>query len=244
VDAEAATQPHLVPAMPIGPAKSLRQYLDVVPRHGSTTDAITDALREAILDGSLPPSSWLREDDLARQLRVSRTPVREALRRLSDEHLAVRAAHRGTIVAPMSLDDVLAVYAVRETLEGLAARMATSRQPAGIVDALLDVQGRMTEAVETGDYAGARRLNLDFHRVLRDGTGNPYLQRFLVQVEHAVRRFATSTLEAPGRAVAALIEHQGIIEAVASGDADAAARRATEHMRRAREVRIQRISGL
>jgi DNA-binding GntR family transcriptional regulator len=224
--------------------KSLRQYLDEAPRHGSTTDAITDALREAILDGSLPPSTWLREEDLARQLHVSRTPVREALRRLSDERLTVRSAHRGTIVAPMNLDDVLAVYGVRETLEGLAARMTAARQLAGIVDQLLDVHRRMVTAVEREEFAAARRLNLDFHRVLRDGTGNPYLQRFLVGVEHAVRRFTNSTLEAPGRAAAALAEHQGIIEAVASGDPDLAARRATEHMRRAREVRIQRISGL
>jgi DNA-binding GntR family transcriptional regulator len=56
---------------------------------------------------------------------VSRTPVREALRRLADERLAIRLANRGTIVAPMSLDDVLAVYLVREQLEGLAAQRAT-----------------------------------------------------------------------------------------------------------------------
>jgi DNA-binding GntR family transcriptional regulator len=238
---ESIAEPVPVPALP---STSLHQYLAEAPPHGSTTDAITDALREAILDGSLPASSWLREDDLARELRVSRTPVREALRRLSDEHLVVRSAHRGTIVAPMSLDDVLAVYAVRETLEGLAARMTAARQPAGVVEALISVQSQMTSAVEAENYAQARRLNLDFHRVLREGTGNPYLQRFLVEVEHAVRRFTGSTLEAPGRAAAALLEHQGIIEAVASGDAEVAGQRAAEHMRRAREVRIQRISGL
>lgn len=221
---------------------TLRQYLEKAPEHGSTTDAITDALREAILDGRLPPSAWLREDDLARQLLVSRTPVREALRRLSDEQLTVRSAHKGTIVAPMSLDDVLAVYAVRETLEGLAARMTAARQPPGIVKALFEAHGQMTAAVERENYALARQLNLDFHRLLRDGTGNAYLQRFLVQVEYAVRRFESSTLEAPGRASAALAEHQGIITAVAAGDGDLAAQRATEHMRRAREVRIQRIS--
>jgi DNA-binding GntR family transcriptional regulator len=221
---------------------TLRQYLEKAPEHGSTTDAITDALREAILDGRLPPSAWLREDDLARQLLVSRTPVREALRRLSDEQLTVRSAHKGTIVAPMSLDDVLAVYAVRETLEGLAARMTAARQPPGIVEALFEAHGQMTAAVERENYALARQLNLDFHRLLRDGTGNAYLQRFLVQVEYAVRRFESSTLEAPGRASAALAEHQGIITAVAAGDVDLAAQRATEHMRRAREVRIQRIS--
>lgn len=224
--------------------RTLRQYLEDAPEHGSTTDAITIALREAILDGVLPPSSWLREDDLARELHVSRTPVREALRRLSDEQLTIRSAHRGTIVAQMSLDDVLAVYAVRETLEGLAARMTAARQPAGVVEALLDVHGKMSDAITAGDIASARKLNLDFHRILRDSTGNPYLQRFLIQVEHAVRRFERSTLESPGRADEALSEHKGIIAAVAAGDADLAEQRARDHMRRAREVRISRLSGL
>jgi DNA-binding GntR family transcriptional regulator len=241
MELESESVDDLVPVATL-PSKSLRQYLDDAPQHGTTTDAITEALREAILDGSLPPSSWLREDDLARQLQVSRTPVREALRRLSDEQLTVRSAHRGTIVAPMSLDEVLAVYAVRETLEGLAARMTAARQPPGVVAQLLNVHGQMVIAVEDEDYVLARRLNLDFHRVLRDGTGNPYLQRFLVQVEHAVRRFATTTLEAMGRGVAALVEHQGIIEAVAAGDAGLAGQRAAEHMRRAREVRVQTLS--
>jgi DNA-binding GntR family transcriptional regulator len=226
------------------PPKSLRQHLEEVPQHGSTTDAVTDALREAILDGSLPPSSWLREDELATQLRVSRTPVREALRRLGDEHLTVRSAHRGSMVAPMSLDDVLAVYAVREALEALAARMTAARQPPGIVETLLDVHSRMSDAVEQGDFSLARQLNFEFYRAIRDGSGNPYLQRFLQQVEHAIRRFTSSTLDSPARATEVLKEHQGIIEAVAAGDPDLAAQRAAELVRRAREVRIQRIYGI
>lgn len=227
-----------------GDVKGLREYLDKAPVHGSTTDAITDALREAILDGALPPSSWLREDEIARELKVSRTPVREALRRLADEHLTVRSAHRGTVVAAMSLDDILAVYSVRESLEALAARMTALRQPPGTLEALLDVQSRMDAAADSGDLKALPRLNLDFHRVLRDGSGNPYLQRFLIQVEHAVRRFAHSTFEAPGRPQGVLAEHQAIIAAIAAGDADLAAQRAGEHMRRAREVRLQRLAAI
>lgn len=224
--------------------KGLREYLDKAPVHGSTTDAITDALREAILDGALPPSSWLREDEIARELNVSRTPVREALRRLADEHLTVRSANRGTAVAAMSLDDILAVYSVRESLEALAARMTALRQPPGALEALLDVQAKMVAAAESADMKALASLNLDFHRVLRDGSGNPYLQRFLIQVEHAVRRFAQSTFESPGRPREVLAEHQAIIAAIAAGDPALAAERAGEHMRRAREVRLRRLSAI
>jgi DNA-binding GntR family transcriptional regulator len=237
------SSPHAGEVYPPGaerPAsRNLREYLEATPAHGSTTDAVTDALREAILDGALPPSTWLREDELATQLRVSRTPVREALRRLTDEHLTVRETHRGTVVAPMTLDDILAVYAVRETLEGLAARMAARRRPPGTVEALASVHSRMLEAAERSDALALSQLNLEFHRILRESSGNPYLDRFLTQVEHAVRRFGRSTYDTPGRTEAALAEHSAIIGAVASGDADLAAKHATEHMQHARNVRIQ-----
>lgn len=221
----------------------LRDYLQGVPSYGSTTDAITDVLREAILDGVLSPSSWLREDELATELSVSRTPVREALRRLADDHLVVRLANRGTIVAPMSIDDVLAVYLVREQLEGLAARLATLRQPPGLLTALLETHEKMVAETPDHDVAVLARLNLTFHRLLREASENPYLDRFLIQVEHAVRRFGRSTYESPERLQQTLAEHKAIIDAIASGDADTAAERATEHMRRARDARVRSIMG-
>jgi DNA-binding GntR family transcriptional regulator len=221
------------------PDSGIRVYLDAVPAHGSATDAVTDALREAILDGALTPSKWLREDELARQLSVSRTPVREALRRLTDEGLTVRDPHRGTMVAQMSLDDILAVYHVRETLEGLAARTAALRRPPGLVDALQDMHQQIVDRVAAGDIGAVARLNLEFHRLLRDATDNRYLERFLMQVEHAVRRFGRSTYELPSRAQEAIDEHGAIVAAVAAGDAETAERTAILHMQRAREARIQ-----
>lgn len=224
-----------------GDRSTLRSYLQAAPSRGSTTDAVTDALREAILDGVLPQSTWLREDELSRELSVSRTPVREALRRLSDEGLTYRSANRGTLVAAMTLDDVIAVYTVRERLEGLAARIAAMRRPDGLVEELTDLQRQMTEHAATGDVQALAKVNLAFHRQLRQGSGNAYLQRFLAQVEHAVRRFGRSTYAIPGRVEETLAEHRAIIEAVAASDPDAAEHRATEHMRRAREVRVREM---
>ena len=221
--------------------KSLRVYLEQTP-HGSTTDVVTDALREAILEGALPQSTWLREDELAKELGVSRTPVRDALRRLSDEHLAERTAHRGTIVAPMRLEDTLAVYTVREVLEGLAARITAARPPAGVIGELQRVHGEMTDAFSSGNLAVLPRLNLEFHAILREGSENPYLQRFLLQIEHAVRRFQSNSFEMTARASESLKEHGAIVEAIVAADGDLAAQRAQEHIRRAREARIRRLS--
>lgn len=222
------------------------QYAEALSRllvkadHGSTTDAVTDALREAILSGVLQPPAWLREDELAAALRVSRTPVREALRRLSDEGLTQRVANRGTVVAQVTIDEIIAVYAVRESLEGLAARSAAIRRPVGLVETLRSIYQRMTAAVND-DPAIMSALSLEFHAAIREAAGNAYLTRFLTQVEHAVRRFGQTTYTHTGRHHEGLEEHFGIMEAIAAGDPDTAEKRATEHMRRAREVRVAQL---
>lgn len=224
-------------------ASALRAYLAQGTLRGRTTDAVTDALREAILDGVLAPSTWLREDELAAAFGVSRTPVREALRRLADEGTAVKTAHHGTVVAPLSLEDILALYVVRADLEGLAARLAAQRRPAGLVAALDRVGEDMASAASDRDVAQLARLNLLWHRTLREGAANTYLDRFLGQVEHAVRRLPSSTLGAPGRAEEALREHDAVTRAIEAGDADAAEAAALAHMHRAREIRLSVLLG-
>lgn len=218
---------------------SLAQYLIRVPRRGATTDAVGEALREAILEGVISPGTWLREDSIAQELKVSRTPVREALRRLADDGLVVKTAHYGSVVAPLSLDDILALYVVRGHLEGLAARLAAQRLPAGLLERLEEVQHRMARAAERQDYTALPGINLEFHRALRAATGNTYLERFLLQVEHAVRRLRTSTFELPGRTEEALREHSAIIAAIAKQDPDEATRAAQHHMSQARDARIR-----
>ncbi|SDB96361.1 DNA-binding transcriptional regulator, GntR family [Raineyella antarctica] len=219
---------------------ALRRLL-VTPEYGSMTDAVTDVLREGVLSGLLPPGTWLREGEIAEVLSVSRTPVREALRRLSDEGLTNRSANRGSVVAGMSLEEVLAVYSVRASLEGLAARTAAARRPAGLVDRLLALHGRFKQAVEAGDNPAA--INSEFHRAIREASGNAYLERFLVQVENAVRRFGQTTFDVPGRSAEVVGEHYAIIEAIATGNEDLAEERAMNHMRHAREVRLRQMLG-
>lgn len=221
----------------------LSRYL-VPSNRGRTTEAVTDALREAILDGALAPSVWLREDEIAEAFAVSRTPVREALRRLSDEGLAVKTVHHGTVVAPLSLEDILALYVVRENLEGLAARLVATRTPPGLVDRLVAIhQGLLETAKDPAAATSLASKNLEFHRALREAVSNPYLERFLAQVENAVRRLPGSTFMQPGRTTEMLREHQSIINAIAAGDGDAAENAAKAHMREARKIRLEVMLG-
>lgn len=210
---------------------------------GQTVDSVTEVLREAILTGQLGPSTWLRETDIADELSVSRTPIREALRRLVAEGLVVKRPGQGTIVAPMSIEDVLAVYLVRESLEGLAARLAAGRSSPRVAAALSALIERMQDPQLANDLPQLVELNLELHRAIRDATGNSYLKRFLTQVEHAVRRLDRTTYELPGRIEESLAEHRGIVEAIIAADPQQAERLAVQHMRRAREIRTQMLLG-
>jgi DNA-binding GntR family transcriptional regulator len=223
---------------PAEPA-SLAAYLRLTPEHGNSTDAVADALREAILEGAISPGTWLREDTIARELGVSRTPVREALRRVADEGLVTKNAHRGSIVASLSFDDILALYMVRGELEALAARLAAQRCPDGLVEELERIHQQMVENTARGQLSTLPDLNLEFHRKIRMAAGNSYLERFLLQVEHAVRRLRESTLSTPARADESILEHHAIIEAIAHKDPVAAGKAAHSHMLHARDARIQ-----
>ena len=197
-------------------------------------------MREAILDGALRPPAWLRELELARELGVNRTPVREALKRLSGEGLVTITARQGAMVSPMTVEDILEVYVVRENLEGLATRLAARYRWQQQVSELEDMLPRMTRATAEGRPVDLANLNISFHKVIRKAAANHYLDRFLTQGEFAVRRFGRTT-SVPGRTEEAMEEHHRIVEALTAGDAQAAECLATEHMRRARELRIRML---
>jgi DNA-binding GntR family transcriptional regulator len=225
-------------------AHVIKERLGSRQKRGSTTDVVTDALREAILDGTIPPSTWLREEDLSREFVVSRTPIRESLRRLADENLVTRTANRGSVVQALTLEEVLGVYMVREVLEGLAVHMAVVRMPDGMVNELLRVHQASVEAAAANDPVLANKLYLEFHRIIRNATGNTLLIRFLGQVENAVRRAGVSPYQDPKRLEENSAEHLQLIEAIASGDADAARAAAIHHMRKAREARVRVLLGV
>jgi DNA-binding GntR family transcriptional regulator len=226
-----------LPGIATGPR--FARYLTRVPEHGETVDTVADILREAVLDGVLQPSTWLREKELAQELSVSRTPVREALRRLAAEGLVTIVANQGAMVASMTIEDILEVYAVRENLEGLAARLAARRRSPEDLERLEDALELMRRVIADGRTSELASLNLAFHKVIREASANRLLERFLGQVEHAVRRFGATTFQVPGRAEEAVEEHGRIVEAIAAGDTEEAERLALDHMRRARELRIR-----
>jgi DNA-binding GntR family transcriptional regulator len=211
------------------------------PSRGNMPEAVADALREAILDGTLTPGSWLREAELAGEMKVSRTPVRDALRILAAEGLVNINANQGALVAPMTSDDILELYAIREVLEGLAARLAARRSPRACLEAFGRLIPEMRRLAEAGEIRQLSKLNFDFHTIVREAAGNRYLERSLAQVQNAARRFPDPTLALPGRVDESIDEHVALADAISTGDAVTAERLATEHMRHLAELRIRML---
>ncbi len=141
---------------------------------GTTADAVYQTLRYSILHGDLGPGQRMRSDALATELRVSRTPVREALRKLEAEGLLARSGS-GLIVHALSEQDLTELFYVREALEGMAARLAAENAtPSEIAEI-----GELLEDMETvrrrGDVDALRRLTGEFHQLVCRASHNDRL---------------------------------------------------------------------
>jgi DNA-binding GntR family transcriptional regulator len=214
---------------------------DRSPARGSMPEEVASILREVILDGDIEPGTWLREAEVARELKVSRTPVRDAFRILAAEGLVNINANQGAVVSAMSSDDVLELYVMRATLEGLASRLAARRAPQQCFERFAELIPEMRRAGEEKRYADLSRLNFRFHTIVRDAAGNRYLERALEQVQTAARRFPDPTLGLPGRVKESIDEHLALADAISTGDADEAERLAVEHMKHLSELRIRML---
>ena len=201
-------------------------------------DAIYLALREAILERLLPAGERLAELQLAALFNRSRTPVREAILRLESERLADRSGRRGFVVGGITQEEILEVYAVREVIDGLAARLAAQGCLPTDLDHLEWLNRRLRKAAEQRDLRLMVELNIEFHEAVARSSRNALLLQFMRQIHDWVRRFSETTFAYRGRATEALKEHEALVDALKRRDSDAAERIARAHMARATQVRI------
>lgn len=221
-----------------------RELLSLWARHkdsAGAADAIYETLREAILYGVLSAGERLGEMHLAAVFDRSRTPIREAVLRLESERLAERSLRRGLVVARITREEILEVYAVREVLDGLAARLAAHGILPAEYDQLVWLNQELRKAARQRDFETMMRLNIEFHEGVCRASRNKLLLTFLQQIHDWVRRFPETTFSYSGRAVDAVDEHQTLLEALKQKDPDAAERIAREHMMRAMRVRVQML---
>ena len=201
-------------------------------------DIVFETLREAIINQTLKPGERLMEIQLAEEMGVSRTPVREAIRKLELEGLVVMVPRKGAYVAGISMKDIHEVYELRSALEALAASLAAVR----ITDEELEEMERqmVREAKETeeNNLQGIVSIDTTFHDLLYQAAHNQRLGQFINILQEQLQRFRAATLSRPGRSKYALEEHKKIVEALANKDAKLAAKLATEHIENAENAMI------
>jgi DNA-binding GntR family transcriptional regulator len=191
-----------------------------------------DRLREEIVNGRLQPNERLIESDLARLLGVSRTVVRAALVRLEHEGLVEHERNRGSRVRLVELSEAVEIQEARAVLEGLAARVAAQRATPEDVASLRAILAEMERLRQADDLVGVSSQNGKLHRRLLEIGGHETASRLIATLNSQIVRFQYRTILLPGRSARSASEHAAIVDAIASGDADAAEDAMRTHLSR------------
>lgn len=207
----------------------------------SRADYVYLMIREAIRTRRYGPGERLREAEVAQWLGVSRTPVREAVSRLTAERLLVESQSRGITVAELEQRQVRELYSLRENLEGMAAGLAAVHASVDEIEALSEILEEAKRRLEDAEVQHA--LNDQLHAAICEAANNRYLAEALSKLGDSLDLLQGTTFQVPGRAQAAYEEHARIVAAIAAGDGEAAEAAAREHMRLACRVRIRQIFG-
>lgn len=205
-------------------------------RNASRGEFVYQQLRTAISEGRFQPGARIREEEVAHHLGVSRTPVREAIRRLQTRGLLTMAPGSGLIIVELSKQQTLELYAFRELLEGAAARLAAQHVSPSEIDALRHIQEEFRQHMD--DPKQLARINRLFHSTIIDAAHNQYMLDSLNNLTDALALLRNTTFSVPGRPETALIEHEAIITAIAARDSDAAEQAARSHIAEAQRARM------
>lgn len=195
------------------------------------------SLRQDIVSGALQVGSQLTETMLADQYGVSRTPIREALRRLEQDGLVERSPRGGMRVRVWTVDEVFDLYEVRVVLEAQAAGVAAERRTRLDVIRLRQANEAM-RTLEDKSSEPLRRANLAFHEAIWSASHNLPLIDVLSRLQRQIMRHPANTLMHPGRWSVVLDEHDRLVDAIEAGDAEGASSIASQHMVAARDIRL------
>lgn len=189
-------------------------------------------IRGAVVDGTLPPGSRVTVRPLTERLGLSPTPIKAALATLEREGFVLSIPHRGYFVPQVDTKDLLEIYELREAVDGMAARRAAAATDhTEIAERLQELLQRQRNFVATGDLRTYGELDLQFHQLIWEGSGNVRLQAIAENLIGQMRLGNRMSAQAPGRLSVALDEHQAILQAIRRGDVRAAERHIRRHVR-------------
>jgi DNA-binding GntR family transcriptional regulator len=204
----------------------------------SKKEYVRQQLRAQILDGRLTPGHPLRHEEIAAQLGVSQTPVREALWRLESEGLVEYHSHRGATVADLPENAITELYLLRAEVEGLASRLAADRVDDAAISGLRERHEAMLADLDTWDPAELAAASREFHAAIAEVGGPAFLAGHIrwLWASYPVPP-SESLWKAPENARTFLQAHEEILDALTRRDGVAAQRLMAEHIRHAADVR-------
>ncbi len=204
-------------------------------------EVVFDTLREAIISGVLRPGERLMESQLAGELGVSRTPVREAIRKLELEGFVVMVPRKGAYVAGISLKDIVDVFEVRAALEALATSLAAERITDEELEELERILVRKAELIDQQEIKLFIESDIEFHANLYRASRNDRLIQILSNLQDEIHRFRSVSLAHPGRMREALDEHRKVVEALGDRDIARAEALAWEHIENAENSLLEAV---
>lgn len=199
------------------------------PAQGLLRDDIYAHIRGVIIHGGLAPGQRLQDKEIALALGVSRTPVREAIRRLQDEGLVVAEASRWTKVAPVTSDTADQLYPIIGALERLAVTLGSWDHSR--LEELSAANQRLADAVAAGDQVTASQADAQFHQLLTQASGNPHLHTLTKDLKVHIHRVEVVYFGGAAAGARSVAEHQAVISALAAGNIRQAADAIEENWR-------------
>lgn len=194
-------------------------------REGTKSENLTEYLIEAIVAGKIESGQKISEPELSKQFGVSRGPLREAIMRLEGLGLIERIPHVGARVINFSLDHLSELYAVRESLEGMAARLAArniSKQELSTLKQLLSTHSEHIDQVEGKSYF-RQQGDFDFHyRIIKASRNQKLISLLCDELYHLLRMYRAQSPRSHSRPEQALEEHKFILQAIENGDEELA----------------------
>lgn len=193
------------------------------PARGQTrSNFLEERLAEEIINGRLLPGTRLEEQAIADRFKTSRTPVREALRRLVSTGLIEMRPRRGVVVSTVTRDRLAQMFETMAELEGACARLAAERMTPAERDALRALQKHGTDIVDAADADAYERHNRAFHAAIYRGSGNAVLEETTLSVRARLSPFRSAQFQIPGRVARSNAEHAAVVDAIIVNDGETA----------------------
>ncbi len=216
--------------------------LSGIPLRENLEELVYKAFKQSILSGKLAPGTRLIEEEIAKAMRVSKTPVRHALARLQSEGLVVAIPWQGKRVVSLTLEEVSQLYDVREALEGMAARLAAGQLGEEVLAQMTAHVADSERHLAQGDMEAFLVADRSWHDLLIRGSGNDLLAQMMEGVRNKILIMQVASIYYGRRGQDSVAEHRSVLEALYAHDSDAAEQRMRAHICNVRAIVLKTLA--